>query len=440
MRADPAAASAPSRLGAASRRLLAAAAGFVTSPASPLPLGVLRIGIGVLVALQALAFLPCLGEAYGARGLVQSPLVDVLVPPLAPRVGWVVAALAPLGLGETFAIRAVFALHLAAAIALTVGWRTRAAAVCAWATFVAMTTSGPLQSYGIDAFLRIALFWCVFAPVGAALSCDVLSGRTSGAPSAAARLALRVLQAHLVVVYVSSGIEKASGAQWWDGEALWRALMRPDLGTLDFGFVAGVPWLARVGCWATLVLEIGYGVFVWPRRTRRAWTLAVIGMHLGIAATLGLWAFSATMALLSAAAWLVPSEPCTERRPRASGFVVGYDGTCRVCRAAVALAFSLDRAGFLPVGRRYALRMPARAVRGRLDRMVTVDRDGRVSFGADAFFAMWAHALSRPWIARLGHLAPVRAGYSLFARHRHALGCRGACERSVADVVPHRAT
>jgi predicted DCC family thiol-disulfide oxidoreductase YuxK len=252
-----------------------------------------------------------------------------------------------------------------------------------------------------------------------------------------------VLQAHLCVVYVSSGVAKASGAQWWNGEALWRALMRPDLGTLDFSWVAQVPWLAAIGCWATVALEVGYGVFVWPRRTRRWWTIGIVAMHAGIALTLGLWAFSFTMALLSVAAWLVPCEPCVGRAPRASGFVVAYDGTCRVCRAVVALAYGLDRGGFLPVGRRHALRLPVRAARGRLDRMAVVDGGVRVLFGADAFLAMWARALRLPALERLGHVAAVRAGYALFARHRHALGCRGSCAvpRAGADVASsHSAT
>src|SRR5262245_21306124 len=268
---------------------------FLAAPASPLPFGVLRIGLGLVLLGQALSVVPYLADAYGTRGLIQSALVDRLVPPLTPRVGWFVDLLAAIGVGEVVAIRLFFLLHVGAALAFTAGWRSRVAAILTWATFVTLTTSGPLYTYGVDRFVRIALFYCMFAPVGASLSCDVVAGRTSGAPTAAARLWLRVLQGHLLMVYAASGIEKASGAQWWNGEALWRSRMRPDLGTLEFGWVASVPWLAMIGCWATLLLECGYALFVWPRLTSKWWVLATLAMHAGIALVLGLWLFSATM-------------------------------------------------------------------------------------------------------------------------------------------------
>ena len=79
------------------------------------------------------------------------------------------------------------------------------------------------------------------------------------------------------------------------------------------------------------------------------------------------------MAILTAAAWLVPSEPRALRTSRGSGFAVAYDGSCRVCRSVVGLAFGLDRRGFFPVGRDHARRMPAAPVAQPLSRMVVVD-------------------------------------------------------------------
>jgi hypothetical protein len=204
-----------------------------------------------------------------------------------------------LGLEETAAIRLVFMFHLLNALAFLLGWRTRVAAVCLWMTNLIMSTSGSPYLYGFDTFANIALFYCMFAPVGSALSCDRIAGRTSGTPSFAARLSLRVLQAHLALVYAASGIEKASGIQWWNGEALWRSWMRADLGTLDFSWIAWTPWIAAIGCWTTLGLEVGYALFMWPKRTRKWWGLAMISMHAGISLTMGLHAFAGIMILLT---------------------------------------------------------------------------------------------------------------------------------------------
>lgn len=110
-------------------------------------------------------------------------------------------------------------------------------------------------------------------PAGHVWSLDRLSGRVSGAATTDARIALRVLQLHLCIVYFASGTEKASGRQWWNGEALWRAVMREDLGHFDFAFLASVPWLAKIACWGTLLIEVGYPFFVaWGERVRsRCW-------------------------------------------------------------------------------------------------------------------------------------------------------------------------
>jgi hypothetical protein len=287
---------------------------FVAEPASPLPLAVLRIGLGLLLLAQTLPVAPHVFELGGSLGLVQAPVVDALAAPWSPRVGWIAAALAPLGFGEAAALRLVFAAHLLAALAFLLGWRSRGASIAVWLTNLVWTTTTSPHTYGIDLFMGIALFYCMFAPVGSALSCDVLAGRASGAPSFAARLSLRVLQAHLMVVYAATGIEKASGIQWWNGDALWRSWMRHDLGTIDFGWIAWVPWVAQIGCWTTLLIELGYAVLVWPRRTRKWWALATLALHAGIALTLGLWAFACIMMLLTTCAWLVPAGARAERR------------------------------------------------------------------------------------------------------------------------------
>src|SRR5262249_12682901 len=138
----------------------------------------------------------------------------------------------------------------------------------------------------------------------------------SGAPSPSARLALRVLQAHLCVVYGSSGLVKASGHEWWDGVAIWRAVMQPETGCpLGFGWLAWWPWVASLAGWATLLVEVGFPILAWPRRTRVPWLLAAVGLHLGIAFALGLASFSAVMVVFDVAAFLIPAGPS----PRPSG-------------------------------------------------------------------------------------------------------------------------
>jgi hypothetical protein len=305
---------------------LARLAAWRPAPASPRPLAWLRVGLSAVLLLQALALAGSLEDLYGPDGIVPWSVVDAyLARPGEPSVRWLEAALAPWGASGEACLWAVFVAYLAGLSGLLVGWRTRWSALVAWLTHLALNSSGEGSTYGVDLFAHIALFYCVVMPVGHALSADGRAGRASAAPSVAARVSLWVLQFHLCVVYLSSGLAKASGPQWWDGEAIWRAVMPPSAGPLPMAWLAAAPWLAVLAGWGTLLLEVGYALFVWPRRTRRPWALATVGLHAGTAVTMNLWSFAAVMVVLNVAAFLVPAEPAplANIRPGGEGAIAG---------------------------------------------------------------------------------------------------------------------
>jgi hypothetical protein len=311
-------------------RLASAATNFVAAPASARPLAVLRIGLSVVLLIQALAIAGQVQTLYGERGVAQWAVTDPTIPTGVPRVRWVAEVLAPFGLGADVAVRLTFLAYIAGLAYLALGWHTRVAAVIAWLGQVALNASGSATIYGVDQFAVIALFYCVWMPVGDALSVDRLLGRTSGAPSSAARVGLRLLQAHLCVVYLASGLDKASGSDWWNGEAMWRALASPDLSQFSFAWLPSVPWVALVGSWATLALEIGYAVLVWPRRTRTLWVLATIGMHVGIGLLMGLASFAMLMITLNVSAFLVSAEVPARNRVMRNRCEVGRLADCQL--------------------------------------------------------------------------------------------------------------
>jgi hypothetical protein len=275
----------PARVRPAIGRAIAAATDFVAAPASARPLAAFRIGAAAVLLAQAVMIAPHLFLFFGTRGIVQKDLMDVLVAAARPRVSWIS--------NDNSALLACFGAYIVALHLLLFGWHTRAAAIAAWLLHLSLKTSGNASAYGVFEFTTIALFYCAIFPVAAAWSIDARSGTEK--PSASARLALRVLQIHLCIVYLSSGLEKLSGVQWRNGEAMWRAIMRPSWEPFDLSWLAFHPSVALLGCWATLAIEIGYAFLVWPRATRRWCLLATIGMHCGIAVILGLWSFSALM-------------------------------------------------------------------------------------------------------------------------------------------------
>jgi len=160
----------------------------------------------------------------------------------------------------------------------------------------------------------VALLYLVWMPCGAALSVDGRRRKKPCKPSPAARLGLRVLQVHLCAVYATSGLAKACVRGWWTGDAIWKALLAAERGPIDPGWLAAHPWLSAASGWLVLLVELGYPVLMWPRRTRRVWVVATATLHLAVAVLLGPAVLGAVMTVLTVAAFGVPAEPVTRER------------------------------------------------------------------------------------------------------------------------------
>ncbi|WP_437287579.1 HTTM domain-containing protein [Sorangium sp. So ce406] len=290
-------------------RAWAAVERFAFAPASAAPLAALRIGIASVLLVQAGMVAPALFELYGRSGILQGPLLDALGRPGPVRLSWLIDRLAPLGIGEAPVLVAVGALYVLALVALLVGWHTRLAAAGAWLSHLMLMMTADSTNYGVDQFANIFLFYLMWMPAGAALSLDRRLGRAPAGPTSAARLSLRVVQIHLCVVYLMSGLGKALGEQWWNGDAIWRTLNMPDYRQYDFTWLAHTPWLAVGAGWTVLLIECGYPLMIWPRRTRRIWVAATVALHAGIAVFMGLVVFGAIMAVLTLAAFAVRADP-----------------------------------------------------------------------------------------------------------------------------------
>jgi len=309
-----------------------------TVSATPRPLGWFRIGLAGALLVQALAMVGHLDDLFGRDGVVDWSVNAADLPPGVPNLAWLDVALRCVGVSPGLTVPLVFAVYMGGLAALLLGTRTRLAATVACLTHTALVTTGDMSMYGVDRFAQIGLFYCLCFPVGHALSLDSRAGRVSDSPSFEAWLGLRVLQLHVCIAYTASGVEKALGEEWWNGNALWLAVMGWNNGLVDWSFLASVPWFAKVMCWMTLLLEAGAAVFVWHPRTRRIWLAGVIGLHLGIALVMNLWTFSAVMVVLDVAAFGVP----VHRGPRAAGALERRPRT-RVLRPVRSLAGLFDR-------------------------------------------------------------------------------------------------
>lgn len=84
---------------------------------------------------------------------------------------------------------------------------------------------------------------------------------------------------------------------------MWRALTRspfhiipPEI-LLQWSYL--LPFIGIFIC----VVEIGYPIFIWPKRTRTIWLAGILAMHSAIGFTMGLYLFAFIMIVLNAAAF-----------------------------------------------------------------------------------------------------------------------------------------
>jgi hypothetical protein len=286
---------------------------FLLEPASPRPLALFRIGIAAFELALAAALWPYLLQLYGQFGFVQWPVGELIIFPWLPTVGRLAALLAPLGIGASAYVRGLHALYVLSLLGLLVGWRTRAAAILAWLLHLTLMNSGFFSTYGVDLLVHIGLFYCAWMPVGNALSLDRRQGRASDAPSWLARLSTRALQVHLCIIYLTAGLSKMAGAEWWNGEAVWLSVMQPQFAQLPLEWLSRVPWVPMLAGWGVMLVELGYAFFIWRRETRALWLGATLALHLGIGLFLGLWFFAALMVFFNlaimAASWRYAAAP-----------------------------------------------------------------------------------------------------------------------------------
>jgi len=261
----------------------------------------MRIGLGAILLVQAFVLWKYRDLLLNPTGPVPWSLGDSWVDPLLPRLSDLLPLYSMFGLSMEVLVASVLAIHALAAAFLMIGYRTRAAAIFAWVTFLLLKHSSPAFIYGIGSMLLIALFYSVFMPVGRQWSVDRALA-TTPAPGGDATFSVLVLRVHMCIIYGASGIAKAAGEQWWSGEALWRALSLPQFQQFDLAWLARLPLLVQCLAIFTILVQLAYPILVWTGARVPVVVLMEV-LHLGIAAFLGLWLFSAMMIALNTAAF-----------------------------------------------------------------------------------------------------------------------------------------
>ena len=274
---------------------------FWFMPADPLPLAMLRIASGALLAWSSAVWLLDAEAFFGNAGWL--PPANVWRMNDQPW-QWSLYFV----FSSAIAVKAITIVTLLAAALLTIGLATPLAAVVACIGFLSAANRAPLNVFGFDDVLGMLLIALVVGPSGAVCSLDSLlwPNRKSIEPSVRANIAIRLIQVHLCTIYFFSGCGKLLGATWWEGTALWGSIANVQYRTLDLTGLARFPLIINLLTLGTLFWEVLYPVLVWPRLTRRLVLAMAVMVHLGIGLSMGMMEFGLVM--LTANAAFIPSS------------------------------------------------------------------------------------------------------------------------------------
>ncbi|MGK0365597.1 MAG: hypothetical protein ACI85O_002663 [Saprospiraceae bacterium] len=193
---------------------------------------------------------------------------------------------------------------------LSIGIFTKISNVLALFLHLTIQASFYNYTYGLGQFITILLFYLLICKIprevksldnyffkkdflNFGFNCDTI---------------LLTMKIHICIVYFIGGFEKAIGINWWNGEALWRAIHSP-YGLISHKVINNIPYkfIFVLGGWLTLLIECGYPVFVNIKKTRNIWIFLILGMHTSIIAFLGLFHFGIMMIFFNIITYVIPN-------------------------------------------------------------------------------------------------------------------------------------
>jgi hypothetical protein len=298
---------------------------FLFPPETDKWLAVLRVGLGLQVITYALFLWGDWHYLFAStgEGLVSRELGEAITAfdsPFIPKLGWLVALGRSINISEETVLSVAWACLLCVGFLLLVGLFCRPAGIIAWFLHLCAAESGGLFAYGADNFMTTGLFYLMLSPLPDRYSADQWIVKAKSKDPQFLGFWRRVLQVHLCFVYFFGGLAKCLGNGWWNGSNLWRSLIRPPFNLISPDILVRFKYALPVLGISICVIEVGYPLFIWMKKTRFVWLVCILGMHAAIGLTMGLYLFALVMIVLNFAAFGVDSGvPFLRRRQSVHG-------------------------------------------------------------------------------------------------------------------------
>ena len=202
---------------------------------------------------------------------------------------------------QTWVLWCVHLFALLVFFCLWIGFFSRTASVLGFLLAVSYAHRvSPGAFFGLDKINCMLALYLMLGPCGARYSVDRLLKLRRGdtqeaAPSVSANLAIRLMQIHLCIIYLFSGLAKLLGENWQAGTAVWWAVANFEYQSLDATWLAGYPVLVGLATHVTVFWESFYVALMWNRFFRPLSLWIAMGVHGGIALFMGMITFGLAM-------------------------------------------------------------------------------------------------------------------------------------------------
>ncbi len=259
--------------------------------ASPVPLALFRSAFGLVVLLYALQITGPFLDYFGNAGIVSPGLLH-------EAIGGPVLQLLPPALSDRTLMLALAGLWVAAG-ALTVGFKTRAAAIAVFLLVASLCHRNLLLLSSAETLMRVTAFAMMFLPRDLPFSVDwairKARGEVAWPPKAVVPAVQRIIAVQVAVVYLTTLGIKLQGHDWIDGTAAYYANRLLAFRNPYFPLPLDDMALVNLATYATLISEFCVATLAWFPQTRIAALSLGLVLHLAIAWNMHLWFFSAVM-------------------------------------------------------------------------------------------------------------------------------------------------
>lgn len=256
-----------------------------------------RITIGIIILLQFIAVMPDFDKLFSSSSIIPQDIMSVFTPDWLITFSKIVVFLQGFGIEESTTIVMTKISFIILCILIITGFYSRISALLLLILQIALLKGSSFFAYGADFFTSMSLFYLILLPSDHRFSLRnfIFSKKPGDINITPVK---RLFQIHISIAYFFSGLDKALGFNWWNGESIWKAIHLPysnrDL-NIDFSWLTEHSYILSSIGWSTIIIEMGYPLFIWYKPTQKIWLFLTVSMHIGIALVLNLYYFSAIM-------------------------------------------------------------------------------------------------------------------------------------------------